>query len=64
MLVPLVVPEVMLAWDMWWMFGFGLSLLIPIIWGRRTISRAMGCFYLLALVFYTGMLLMYPDLGA
>ncbi len=64
MLVPLVVPEVMLAWDMWWMFGFGLSLLMPILWGRRTITRAMGCFYLLALVFYTGMLLMYPDLGA
>lgn len=63
MLVPLVVPKVMLAWDMWWMFGFGLSLLLPILWGGRIISRSMGCFYLIALFIYSAMLLMHPDLG-
>jgi cation:H+ antiporter len=64
MLVPLVIPQAMLSWDLWWMLGFSVSLLIPILWGKRVISPTVGWLYLSALTLYTGLLLMFPNLGA
>lgn len=63
MIIPLPVHSAMIAWDFWWMLGFGAILLWPVA-TKRTMGRGFGGILFLSLCIYTGLLLWLPDLGA
>ena len=63
LIIPLPVPQAMILWDYYWMMGFGLALVWPVITGKD-MGRIYGFILVASLVVYTSLLLLYPQLGS